>query len=110
NTTGQTISGQFVFSVAKKFNERSRGSQECYRQPKPGHEPMLTHGKRSSRGIMLQQGACRMRYLVSLSLLLLVVSSALAQSPLSKNQAKAAKTLNQHSWSPDAWGIISLAA
>jgi hypothetical protein len=48
-----------------------------------------------------------MRYLVSLSLLLLVISPVLAQSPLSKNQEKATKTLNQQSWSCDAWGIIS---
>src|SRR5438093_7982005 len=48
-----------------------------------------------------------MRYLVSLSLLLLVISPALAQSALSKNQEKNINTFNQHSWSPDAWGIIS---
>ena len=48
-----------------------------------------------------------MRYLFSLSLLLLVISPASAQSALSNNQEKAAKTLYQHSWSPDAWGIIS---
>ena len=51
-----------------------------------------------------------MRYLFSLLLLLLVISPALAQNPLSKNQGKATSTLNQHSWSPDAWGIISLSA
>ena len=51
-----------------------------------------------------------MRYLVSLSLLLLVISPTLAQDNLSKNQGKATNTLNQHSWSPDAWGIISLSA
>ena len=48
-----------------------------------------------------------MRYLVSLSLLLLVISPTFAQDNLSKNQGKATNTLNQHSWSPDAWGIIS---
>jgi len=48
-----------------------------------------------------------MRYLFSLLLLLLVISPALAQNPLSKNQEKAAKTLHQQSWSRDAWGIIS---
>jgi hypothetical protein len=51
-----------------------------------------------------------MRYLVSLSLLLLVVSSALAQSPLSTNQTKAINAINQHCWSPDAWRIISPSA
>jgi hypothetical protein len=51
-----------------------------------------------------------MRYLFSLSLLLLVISPASAQIALSKNQEKAASTHNQHSQSPDAWGIISPSA
>lgn len=51
-----------------------------------------------------------MRYLFSLSLLLLMISPALAQNPSSKNHGKARDTLNQHRWSPDAWGIISLSA
>jgi hypothetical protein len=51
-----------------------------------------------------------MRYLLSLCLLLLVISPALAQNPLSENQGKATKTLNQLSWSRAAWGIISPSA
>ena len=51
-----------------------------------------------------------MRYLLPLSLLLLVISPALAQNPLSKNQGKGADTLNEHGWSPNAWRIISPSA
>jgi len=51
-----------------------------------------------------------MRYLFSLSLLLVVISPALAQNPLSKNHGKATDNLNEHSWAPEAWGIISPSA